>query len=310
MAPKKISMSGMKVQSPVTIDDLKKLVVPSLGGAAIPTLQDLGYNGKAAAYVGLTLDLSNTTVVQGDVFLVGALYEDQNKVCAISGDKLWPGCPANVGLFFKFENLGIFQFRGKLASDFVPFESLSAEYMVDGSPVNRAAFMDAGGEDCCLRASLYPETGDFLRLNISVFPMARAVLLTRFPFPDNSGIPGMRLVDSVMIPLSPKTDKKWGLMWWPVLALGSRDNPLQSMLGDQIRRSIHLMMSKGVKPVGASGAESLLAKYAALDGATEALPSSLPFLWRVPTEFEEPSALDHQGKHSFLSNANLYLFLI
>ena len=197
-----------------------------------------------------------------------------------------------------------------LASDFVPFESLSAEYMVDGSPVNRAAFMDAGGEDCCLRASLYPETGDFLRLNISVFPMARAVLLTRFPFPDNSGIPGMRLVDSVMIPLSPKTDKKWGLMWWPVLALGSRDNPLQSMLGDQIRRSIHLMMSKGVKPVGASGAESLLAKYAALDGATEALPSSLPFLWRVPTEFEEPSALDHQGKHSFLSNANLYLFLI
>ena len=86
MPPKKIPAHGMKVVDRLSEDDLEELTVPALGAGTIPKLQQYGYNGEAAAFFGVTLNNTNLEVAQGDIYLVGALYDDA--VCAISAKNL------------------------------------------------------------------------------------------------------------------------------------------------------------------------------------------------------------------------------
>ena len=77
MAPKKIPLSAaIKVTEPLSEEDLLKLVVPGLGSAARPTLDDWGYNGGAAAFLGLALDNTNLLVQYGNLYLLGQLFDD------------------------------------------------------------------------------------------------------------------------------------------------------------------------------------------------------------------------------------------
>ena len=68
MPPKKFSLSAaLKVTEPLSEEDLLKLVVRGLGSAARPILDDWGYNGGAAAFLGLALDNTNLLVQYGNV---------------------------------------------------------------------------------------------------------------------------------------------------------------------------------------------------------------------------------------------------
>ena len=309
MGPKKIPITGMKVVDPFTEDDIHDLLVPALGAGAIPKLQDYGFNGEAAAFFGLTLSNTNREVAQGDVYLVGSLYEDA--VCSIAGRHLWPGCPDSVGISVDFKNLGVFQFRGSLVSDFIPLESLDHELQIDGSKVDHDVFGAAtNGGETCVRAYLFPEAAEYLRLEIRIFPRSKEALLELFPHPKNHGIPGMRLASETVrfIPNQSHKLKRWGLPWYPFILKGS-DQAIPASMATEFRRCIHLSLSKGVKSVGASSATSLAEKLDALASKTETSSGVLPFTWTIPAEFQLPPALDTQGKsylESFALGGNHY----
>ena len=94
MPPKRIPLSAAtRVVEPLTSDDMLKLVVPGLGSAARPALDDWGYNSGAAAFIGLALDSTNLLVQYGNLYLIDQLFNNDREV-QVSGDKLWQGCPA------------------------------------------------------------------------------------------------------------------------------------------------------------------------------------------------------------------------
>ena len=296
MPPKKIPAHGMKVVDRLSEDDLEELTVPALGAGTIPKLQQYGYNGEAAAFFGVTLNDTNLEVAQGDIYLVGALYDDA--VCAISAKNLWPDCPEHASINVDFQNLGVFQFRGLLVSDFVALEALETSYLLQGKAVDRDVFgtINNGGE-ACVRAFLHPEAPDYLRLEIRIFPMSRSELLKLFPHQQNHGIPGMKLASETVrfIPNVKHKIKKCGLPTLPFILKGD-NSPLPGSLETQIRRSFHLTLSKGVKATGASSADSLAAKLEKLKSLTATTAAPLPFIWPVPAEFLSPPVIDVQGK--------------
>ena len=260
MAPKKIPLSAaIKVTEPLSEEDLLKLVVPGLGSAARPTLDDWGYNGGAAAFLGLALDNTNLLVQYGNLYLLGQLFDDE-KVVMVSGDKLWVSCPATTRIQFLFKNLSVFQFKGKLASEFVPLEAFEPKLLVNDNEVDMDEFAAGGGGNVCLRASVFPETADHIRLTITAFPSARGELLETFTNVDIAGLPGVRLV-SECIPIVPNKCKKWGLNFLPLILTGSVVTRLSLNLVFQLKKAAHVIMSKGVKPIGASSAASLAAKW-------------------------------------------------
>ena len=260
MPPKKFSLSAaLKVTEPLSEEDLLKLVVPGLGSAARPILDDWGYNGGAAAFLGLALDNTNLLVQYGNVYLLGQLFDDE-KAVLVSGDKLWVSCPATTRIQFQFKNLSVFQFKGKLASEFVPLEAFEPKLLVNENEVDMDEFAAGGGGDVCLRASVFPETADHIRLIITAFPSARSELLNTFTNVDIAGLPGVRLV-SECIPIVPNKCKKWGLNFLPLILTGSVVTRLSLNLVFQLKKAAHVIMSKGVKPIGASSAASLAAKW-------------------------------------------------
>ena len=260
MAPKKIPLSAaIKVTEPLSEEDLLKLVVPGLGSAARPTLDDWDYNGGAAAFLGLALDNTNLLVQYGNLYLLGQLFDDE-KVVMVSGDKLWVSCPATTRIQFLFKNLSVFQFKGKLASEFVPLEAFEPKLLVNDNEVDMDEFAAGGGGNVCLRASVFPETADHIRLTITAFPSARGELLETFTNVDIAGLPGVRLV-SECIPIVPNKCKKWGLNFLPLILTGSVVTRLSLNLVFQLKKAAHVIMSKGVKPIGASSAASLAAKW-------------------------------------------------
>ena len=304
MAPKRIPLAAAtKVTEPLSSADLKKLVAPGLGSAARPVLDDWGYNGGAAAYLGLTLDSSNLLVEHGDLFLVGQLYSEDT-VVSMQGDKLWRDCASTVKFQMTFKNLGMFQFKGKLASDFIPLETFDPKLLVNNDEVNEDDFKAAGGGDACLRATVYPEAPDYVRLIITVFPLARADLCSRFTNADTGGLPGAKLVSEV-IPVVPNKCKKWGLAFLPVIVTGAVAASLSSSIVFQMKKAVHFILSKGVKPIGASSPSSVAAKWDSF-ADDEPVPSApLPFAWQIPAEFLEQPSLEEQGESMFVVFSDL-----
>lgn len=307
MPPKKIPLSAAtRVVEPLTSDDMLKLVVPGLGSAARPALDDWGYNGGAAAFIGLALDSTNLLVQYGNLYLIGQLFDDDREV-QVSGDKLWQGCPATTRIVFSFKNLGVFQFRGKLASELVPLEAFEPKLLVGESLVDLDEFAAGGGGNVCVRATVYPETHDHIRLILTAFPLARDELLDTYTGSDTSGLPGVRVI-SECIPMVPNKCKKWGMAFLPLLLTGA---PCDSLSGDlifQLKKAIHAILSKGVKPIGASSAASLGAKLEQLKGEEPIPSAALPMVWSTPSEFVDSNPVDIQGESKILVKRGSMLY--
>ena len=300
MGPKKIPATGLKVVDQLTEGDIQDFLVPALGSGAIPKLQDYGFNGEAAAFFGITLDNTNLVVAQGDIYLVGSLYTDA--VCSISAKQLWPDGPDSASINIDFKNLGIFQFRGSLVSDFLPLEALDHEFLIRGDTVDHDVFGAAtGGGEACVRAFLFPESSEYLRLEIRIFPRSKSSLLELFPHQQNHGIPGMKLASETVrfIPNLSHKLKRWGFPMYPFILKGG-DLPIPASMAVEFRRCMHLTLSKGVKSVGASNAASLAEKLDALQSKTETSTGLVPFSWPIPAEFLAPTPMENQGKSSCL----------
>lgn len=295
MPAKKIPLAAAtRVSEPLTEEDLQKLVAPGLGTAARPVLDSWGYNGGAAAFIGLSLDSTNQMVEDGNLYLLGQLYSD-GTVLALSGEKLWESCPSTTKIQFSFENLAVFQFRGSLCSELIALETVEPVLLVDNKAVGPDAFKAAGGGDACLRATVFPETHDFVRLTVTVFPTSRAEFRDMFTNRETGGVPGARLV-SELIPVVPNKIKKWGLGFLPLLAVGNAAAVLPLTLVHHMKKAVHKILSKGVKPVGASSAASVAAKWESMKGPNPIQSAPLPFTWTIPAEFADESPIDTQGE--------------
>jgi hypothetical protein len=108
-------------------DDLPEMVaenleVISFGRALNAVLGKNGWDGKAAAGVGLELASDNRAVKNGQFFIRGPLSSEQGQVQA---SKLWERAAADAVVSFKFPHGGEFDFTGgSLASEYLEGEAV------------------------------------------------------------------------------------------------------------------------------------------------------------------------------------------
>jgi hypothetical protein len=131
----------------------ENLEVPGFGRPLNATLGKNGWDGKAAAGIGLELSSDNRTVKSGQFFLCGPLSTELGQIQA---NKLWERAAKDLLVTFSFPHGGEFNFSdGSLASDYLEGKSVKIAFERAGQRVPQAEWQQSGITPFSLRLIAY-----------------------------------------------------------------------------------------------------------------------------------------------------------
>ena len=110
-----------KQTSELSTDLAKKLSTSSFGIGALDTLENLGWDGKSVAAIGLELTPDNRRVKRSQFLLLGALSKEP---VGLAANKLFPDADPAITLSITIPEGTAFRFNGgTMSSDLLPCES-------------------------------------------------------------------------------------------------------------------------------------------------------------------------------------------
>ena len=209
-----------------------------------------------------------------------------------------------IELRLPLDKLQQFMFDATLHSGYVDSSAVPHEFVNTDtdSPVSLDEFKALGGSGFCLRAFTHMMTGIWLKLQIGIYPMAKADLMETFPYAKNVLFPGLQLV-SRNISMLPSAKMDYGLPFLPFVQKGS-DAPFPQVSSFAIRTAMTALLQTGVTPkmskdasylankwqklreLGTKGEDSLTASSTAAATWPDALPSPDPDLVHEGSDLE------------------------
>ena len=284
-APAVIKGPQFNGSSPLTHDDIEALSVDGFGNPAEILLDGINWSQEIIALTGLRLSPDNQRVVNSAVFLLGSLCVDKR----VSVTKVW-NFSATTYLTLTVNNANIFTFpNGALHSDYVDSSAFSFKFSQSGSTLGLPTLTDLGYKGFCLRAALAPISPTFTKIWITLFPFAKADLLSTHPLAPNPSFPGLKILESDVpfAPLSsgPPLEKDWGFPFAPAILLGSEldpDAPFPSNL--TIIAALTAMLRSPVRPEQHSSGAKLASRYAELldHGSSQLKSLATEHIWPLP----------------------------
>jgi hypothetical protein len=162
-------------------DDLPEIIaenleVISLGRQLNAILGKNGWDGKAAAGIGLELSNDNKSVKSGQFFLRGPLSAEPGQIQA---SKLWERATQDALVTFRFPHGGEFDFsNGTLASEYLEGEAVKISVERDKQVVAQEDWQKIGITKFSLRLVAYLDklsnkNGPKIKFNLLFFPAGR-----------------------------------------------------------------------------------------------------------------------------------------
>ena len=299
-----ISHPSLTPKTDLSPDDMEMITVKGLGSSCIPGLLKSGWKNLATGTIGLNLAADNARVLTANLYLLGRLHKTDQECTSAPVSKFWPNMDPKIELRLPLDKLQQFMFDATLHSGYVDSSAVPHEFVNTDtdSPVSLDEFKALGGSGFCLRAFTHMTTGIWLKLQIGIYPMAKADLMETFPYAKNVLFPGLQLV-SRNISMLPSAKMDYGLPFLPFVQKGS-DAPFPQVSSFAIRTAMTALLQTGVTPkmskdasylankwqklreLGTKGEDSLTASSTAAATWPDALPSPDPDLVHEGSDLE------------------------
>jgi hypothetical protein len=274
-------------------DDLPELVAENLealsfGRPLNAVLGKNGWDGKAAAGIGLELASDNRSVKSGQFFLRGPLSNEQGQIQA---SKLWERAAADAVVTFKFPHGGEFDFSGgSLASEYLEGEAVKIAVERGGQQVPTDQWPQIGISQFSLRLVTYMDklsnkNGPKIKFNLLFFPASREQMEEIADAVQGPAWPGVKILEghAALFPRAP-TDG-WGCPIYPILCTGSRFEVAPNLpTGQELRFAIAKIMATARLPVPCANQGTMRRKWAQIQADPEAYEERTPaVVWPLPT---------------------------
>ena len=248
----------------LSTDLAKKLSTSSFGIGALDTLENLGWDGKSVAAIGLELTPDNRRVKRSQFLLLGALSKEP---VGLAANKLFPDADPAITLSITIPEGTAFRFNGgTMSSDLLPCESYKHFFAKAGNiifPTDWAA--NKIGETsmravCHLDKASNTGTGPKPKTTLLLFPRSAEEMNLLSDSTQSPAWPGIRIlqVTSEFFPKMPS----WKDPICPLLLLGGmyHDAPHLPSLAD-IRFNIAATMKSARLPTACTSSNSLARQW-------------------------------------------------
>ena len=298
-----ISHPLLQPKTDLSPNDMELIAVNGLGSSCIPGLLRTGWKNLATGNIGLNMAADNTRVLAANLYLLGRLHKTDQECTSAPISKFWPNITSKIELRLPLNKLQQFSFDATMQSNYIDSSAIDHE-LVDtetNSPVSLDDFKSLGGSGFCLRAFAHMATGIWLKLQIGIYPMAKADLLETFPYAKNALFPGLQLV-SRNISMLPSAKADYGLPFLPFVQKGS-DAPFPPVSSFAIRTAMTTLIQTGVTPKMSKDASYLASKWQKLEelgakGEDSLTPSSTAAAsWPDALPSPEPSTAHDESEH-------------
>ncbi len=297
----------------VDTSDWKKISVPGFGPRQVSEfLETFGWDGSAAASVGLRMAADNESVTAARLSIVGCWAPQPARVQA---QKLWARAPADIWLEIDLQDIGTFRFADNdMASCYIPDVAVKHNFTTQGEDGQQKTLSDeevtannitpfALRAACGLSSASSATDGVWLTCAVVVYPASEeemAALSTAYKSP---AWPGIKLAEGDL-PILPRAGKnhpalngkEWGCPITPALIPGAPwEETGKKLEQTTVTAAIGNLLNSGQFPNCAASADSLKKKWDTAQRAPEKLTYRKP---EVTWPATHPStAANKKGKH-------------
>ena len=298
----------------VDTNDWKKISVPGLGPRQVSEfLETFGWDGLAAASVGLRMAADNESVSAARLSIVGCWAPQPAKVQA---QKLWARAPANIWLEIDLQDMGTFRFAdNNMVSCYIPDiaikhcfitledgeqQKVLTDEEVTASNITPFALRAA----CGLSSASSAVDGVWMTCAVVVYPASEEEMAALSPAYKSPTWPGIKLAEGD-IPILPRAGKshpalqgkEWGCPVTPALIPGAPwEETGKNLEQSTVTAAIGNLLNSGQFPSCAASADSLKRKWDAAQRAPEKMAQKKP---EVTWPATHPSAAaNKKGKNS------------
>jgi hypothetical protein len=278
-------------------DDLPEMVaenleVISFGRALNAVLGKNGWDGKAAAGIGLELASDNRAVKNGQFFIRCPLSSDQGQVQA---SKLWERVAADAVVSFKFPHGGEFDFSGgSLASEYLEGEAVKIEVERGGQQVPAEEWPQIGITQFSLRLVAYMDklsnkNSPKVNFNLLFYPASREQMEEIADMVQGPAWPGVKILEghTALFPGAPQD--RWGYPIYPILCTGTRFELAPNLPNSQeMRYAIAKIMATARLPIPCANQGTMRRKWTQIQTDPEAYEERTPaVVWPQPAEYTQ-----------------------
>ncbi len=289
-----ITMALFAAESAVDTSDWKKLSVPGLGPRQVGEfLEGFGWDGSAAASVGLKMAADNLSVAAARLSVVGTW---STAPTLLQAQKLWSRAPANIWLEVDLRDMGAFRFGdGEMVSKYIPDIAIKHKFIIQGEDDQKKELSDeevsAAGitpftvrAACGLSSACSAKNGIWLNCIVLVYPATEEELKELSAASKSPAWPGMKLAEGD-IPMLPQAGrgkpalngKEWGCPVTPAVVPGAPwDATGKDFQQGAATAAIGCLLNQGLFPSCPASADSLRQKWEAAQRAPDKLGGKKP----------------------------------
>jgi hypothetical protein len=280
-------------------DELPEIIAENLevlgfGRPLNAVLGKNGWDGKAAAGIGLELSSDNRSVRSGQFFFRGPL---SNEPGVIQASKLWERAAADAAVTVKFPHGGEFDFSGgTLASEYLEGEAVKISVERAGQQVPAAEWPQIGITPFSLRLVTYLDktsnkNGPRIKFNLLFYPATREQMEEIADAVQGPAWPGVKILEghAALFPRAPEGG--WGCPIYPVLSTGSRFEIAPNLpTAQELRYAIAKIMATARLPVPCANQGTMRRKWATIQADQDAYEERTPaVVWPLPTAVSQRS---------------------
>ena len=297
-AEKVIEDPAFKQEKELTVDDVKRLIVPSYDEAATTLIP--GWKGSPILLVGVKLDQDGKTIQNCEPVLAGKLFKKTARSFAAS--KFWS---FKDKYFLKLQpiDLRLFQFTDTLVSNVVDSSQIAYSFVdKDGNDVFGEVLSDQGYKGFCIRLYAVPTSAAEAKVKLVLYPVTKDDLEADQPYQKDPRFTGL-LITSTDIEIGVRYteifDKSFGSPICPVVLTDvQKENLTEIPPTGEFLSKIASMLRAAAHPETKQGHESMWERWAEIkkDGANKLVRMAVSPVW---PEYEWPVTVGN----------NYYLFI-
>jgi hypothetical protein len=248
-----------------------------------------GWDGKAAAGIGLELSGDNRAVRAGQFFLRGPLSVEPGQIQAC---KLWEQAAKDLLVTFNFPHGGEFDFSGgSLASEYLDGDSVKIFVQKGEQRIQPGDWQQAGITPFTLRLVAYLDklsnkNEPKIQFNLLFFPASKSQMEELSDAVQGPAWPGIKIHEghAELFPRAPRNG--WGCPIYPVMCTGARFETAPNLPpGKDLRYVIAKIMATARLPVPCVNHNTMRRKWIQIQEDPEAYEERTPAVtWPTPAE--------------------------
>ena len=251
MPPRKVRQTviggtGFVGSKLLTLEDVKKIEVEHINH--IPDKLLLNWSGGIVGITAIYLTNDNRRVSNSNFLLMGNIFSTAPKITAAT--KFWD-MPASVNLAIQEIDTAIFIFNGTLSSELVDCSEINYSLLMGADPITDEDLEDMNFLGFSLRAFITPISQEKAKLNLVLYPLAKASLLETHPLAQKPQFPGINVytADFNFAPLANASLTGHGLPFLPALFSSQPFASLPNHPSAQdLKAAISALLRKTTKP--------------------------------------------------------------